>query len=669
MDEAMVPRRDRCSSCRELLELVPAHRRRELLQWEEGVAGEQGWSAALNRATTELARLMDAERCTVLAPMGRSFLRIVADSEGRQIGDLVVALDRYPELEHLLLREEPVLIAEVESSHLLRPVRHLLAEAGFVSILAVPLQLHDAASILRISSRTRSFQPVDQAILTAAAHLMEHVRMDRSNGEGLDDSWRALALHMADGLLEVAVDGRIVAVDGPIHDRLGVDPEALLGRNVEDFLAGTHVEEARREFMTLLQGKHPTPDGGLHWARLPGAGPMWLRFWGSRVEAPVPRVRLTFRREASHEASQRPIEQLLGDVPVPLLLLGPAEVLLWANRAAERLLGQSTEDLVGRPLSELVQSQGDEDRLILPGERRIPVRVLRAPQAWENGESTAGADPDSGNVVALLDLRRLSDAPRREAQMRATLERQLEELEGLRRQLRHQEAAKSRFLAAAAHELKSPLTVIQSYLEIFLSDMSQGLSPEQLSFLEVTYDSVGRLQRLVGDLVDLAALESGKIHLDITRVEPIPLMRAIEREMRPVAERAGLQLLAALPDRLPAVRGDADRIQQVLRSLLDNALKYTPEGGSVTLRAGSRDDTVVLELEDTGVGIPEDQVDTIFDEFVRIPHAGGGERGAGLGLTISRRIARALGGQVRAASTPGKGSTFSLHLPRWPEAE
>jgi two-component system sensor histidine kinase ResE len=272
--------------------------------------------------------------------------------------------------------------------------------------------------------------------------------------------------------------------------------------------------------------------------------------------------------------------------------------------------------------------------------------------------------------VALLDRRSAVDSAQREASLRATVRRQLAELDSIQHRLDTLESARATFLSASAHEFKTPLTVIQSYLEILVHDLSAGLSPEQLSFLRIAFESVLRLKRLVVDLTDLAALESGRMQMEIAAVDMGPRVETVLAEMRPLAARADIGLTVTIPDDLPPARGDGDRLEQVLRNLLDNAIKYTPAGGRVWVDGSAEGDSVVVAVHDTGIGIPDDALSAIFDEFYRAEHRGLGRRhGAGLGLTICRRIMAALGGRIVVTSSAGTGSVFSVWIPRWPDDE
>lgn len=258
----------------------------------------------------------------------------------------------------------------------------------------------------------------------------------------------------------------------------------------------------------------------------------------------------------------------------------------------------------------------------------------------------------------------------REARLQTHLEQTLADLERSQLRLAEVESTRHRFVSASAHELKTPITVARSYLEIILNDLREGLTEEQLSFVRIAHESVLRLRRLVGDLVDLAALDSGRIQLDIGRVAVDPLLDVVLDEQRTLAERAGIALARGPGQPGLALRASADRVEQVLRNLIDNALKFTPSGGTVTVLATSHDDSIALAVRDTGIGIAADAVGTIFGEFVQADSPGDMKRrGAGLGLAIARRIARALGGRITVESQPGTGSSFTIWLPRWPDDE
>jgi signal transduction histidine kinase len=246
-------------------------------------------------------------------------------------------------------------------------------------------------------------------------------------------------------------------------------------------------------------------------------------------------------------------------------------------------------------------------------------------------------------------------------ELRRTIESQAVLIADLKRQVEELTTRRTLFLSSSAHELKTPLTVLQVYLETLRDELATGMSDEQRSFVDICLESVLRLRRLVLDLVDLASLESGRVPLDIEEVEVADTIRGVVVELSPLAEKAGVRLALDLVDPLSAT-GDETRIQQIVRNLLDNAIKNTPAGGTITVRTTQDDGTVWISVADTGIGIPADRLEAIFEEFVRV-HPNDDKSGSGLGLAICGRLVAAMGGTICVTSEEGAGSTFTFTLP------
>lgn len=289
----------------------------------------------------------------------------------------------------------------------------------------------------------------------------------------------------------------------------------------------------------------------------------------------------------------------------------------------------------------------------------IPVAVLRMPE---------GAVAGGRKIIGLVDLRPFALSRDREAAMRATLSRQISELEKAQERVEEIESLKVRFLASSSHELKTPLTIIQSYLEILSTDLAAGLSDEQLSFIRIAHDAVLRLRRLVLDLVDLAALEGGQMPLSIEQTDLEALVTSVVQEIVPLAEKTGISLVCRVPGSPHPVRADPGRVRQVLHNLLDNALKYTPREGRISVELGYDEDAATVGVTNSDAVIPEEDIPYIFDPFSRgRTDSTSRQPGSGLGLTISRRLMAALGGRLTVESDPAHGTRFEARFPRWPE--
>ena len=223
------------------------------------------------------------------------------------------------------------------------------------------------------------------------------------------------------------------------------------------------------------------------------------------------------------------------------------------------------------------------------------------------------------------------------------------------------------FVANVSHELKTPLTSIQGFAQAIL-DGTADTPEERRQAAEVIYTEAGRMHRMVLNLLDLARLEAGTADLKMAPLNVRALLNAIAEKFAPLAQKAGVTLRLDMPPGLPALVGDGDRLAQVFTNLVDNALKFTPSGGQVTLRAASRANAggeMVFEVQDTGPGIPPEALSRIFDRFyqVDLSRSGGKKHGAGLGLSIVQEIVQAHGGRISVRSQLGQGTTFVLNLP------
>lgn len=252
---------------------------------------------------------------------------------------------------------------------------------------------------------------------------------------------------------------------------------------------------------------------------------------------------------------------------------------------------------------------------------------------------------------------------------RVDADRLLDRIAELRRSeevLLENERARTRFLSSAAHELKTPVTILKSYLETLMTDLAGGLSEEQTSLLEVAWDSSSRLERLVEDLLDLEALASGRLSLEMRPVYLEPLLERIVADHRNLARQADLTLALDLPgDRSAKVLADELRFEQILANMIGNALKYGRPGGEIRVSASFGGPRVRVAVADNGPGIAAEDQELVFEEFARLsgrrPRRGGG---SGLGLALARRLAQAQGGTIGVDSVVGAGSTFWFTLLR-----
>jgi signal transduction histidine kinase len=224
--------------------------------------------------------------------------------------------------------------------------------------------------------------------------------------------------------------------------------------------------------------------------------------------------------------------------------------------------------------------------------------------------------------------------------------------------LAHLNQMREQMTADIAHDLRSPLTVISGYLEI-LRDGSIEPSPERFDLM---YREAQRLQSLIEDLRTLSLADAGELKLYLAQHSSAEILRAAALSYEPMAKQKGIELKVSVDENLPTVNIDHGRMMQVIGNLVSNALRYSPQGGVIALRATRESDAVRWSVEDTGVGIPPEQLAHIFDRFYRVDKARQ-DGGSGLGLAIVKSIVEAHRGTIRAMSEVGKGTRMMILLP------
>lgn len=227
----------------------------------------------------------------------------------------------------------------------------------------------------------------------------------------------------------------------------------------------------------------------------------------------------------------------------------------------------------------------------------------------------------------------------------------------------HMEKVRREFVANVSHELRTPLTNIRSYAETLAEDDS--IDPKTAkSFLQVILNEVDRMTRIVKDLLTLSRLDYGKMDWKTSLFSPAHSLEEVCRAIRLEAQRRRHELLLEIPDDLPDMTGDRERIEQVFINILSNSIKYTPEGGRIVVRAGAQDGFLNVTVSDNGIGIPEKDIPRLFERFYRVDKARARESGGtGLGLAIAAEIVHHHGGRIDVKSAPGEGTAVTISLP------
>jgi len=247
------------------------------------------------------------------------------------------------------------------------------------------------------------------------------------------------------------------------------------------------------------------------------------------------------------------------------------------------------------------------------------------------------------------------------------LEEKMGELEEASREVVKLEEEKSRFLrflSIAAHDLKAPLTAIQGFLWVMLGGYAGELADKQRNMLERSSRRINELLNLISDLLDIPRIETGQIVPEMKEISLRQVIRNCLEGQRDLAKEKGIKIKVEIPEKISKIRGSSPRLQQVITNLIDNAITYTPEG-TVTLRVEEKNNEIQVEVIDTGIGIPPEDMPQLFEDFFRASNVEA--KGTGLGLSISKRIVEAHGGKIWCESPcpeSNQGSKFTFTLPK-----
>lgn len=220
------------------------------------------------------------------------------------------------------------------------------------------------------------------------------------------------------------------------------------------------------------------------------------------------------------------------------------------------------------------------------------------------------------------------------------------------------------FISLLAHELRTPLTSTRESLSLLLDEIPGRINQEQREFLSLAKEDIERLSRLVKDVSDLTRMEEGDLTCEPEGLDIGKVIKDCILSMKPLGAKKGLALEGRVPEDLPKAYADKDRMKQVLINLIDNAIKFSPPAGKISLEVVNSEDGLRISVADQGKGIGEEERKKIFDKFYQVKGKGP-EGGIGLGLSIVKGLIEVQGGEVWVESQPGKGTKFIFTLPRF----
>ncbi len=337
---------------------------------------------------------------------------------------------------------------------------------------------------------------------------------------------------------------------------------------------------------------------------------------------------------------------------VAISLVDEQERLISWNKFTENLLGMNKEDLYLRPVKSLYpegQWQKIRDHNI---RQKGMQHHLETQMTKKNGDlidvnvSLSVLKNPEGKVIGSIGvITDITERKRAEEQLKETME------------------IKSQFTSTVSHELRTPLTSMKEAITIVSDEVAGKINKDQRHFLDIAKRNIDRLSRLINDVLDFQKLSANKMKFHMQDNDIREIVKDAYHTMAPYAKKKQVNISIELDDNLPKARFDSDRIIQVITNLVSNSVKFTPENGQVSVCARKQDEDLVIQVRDTGMGIPKEALPKIFDQFYQVHRPAQQIKGTGLGLAIVKKIATMHGGRIEVESEVGKGTTFTVFLP------
>jgi len=341
-------------------------------------------------------------------------------------------------------------------------------------------------------------------------------------------------------------------------------------------------------------------------------------------------------------ASEKRFRIVIENVTDGIIIVNKKNKVCFVNPAAEALFDQKRNDLLNRPFKfPIAPNRTTELNIILKGKETKIAEMKVEEIVWE------------GEKVYLASLRNITERKQSEETLRAA-----------NRKLKKLNQMKSDFVSMVSHELKTPLTCIGNSIEILAASKTGDLNNNQEHLLAIAARNIDRLTNLLDELLDLSKIEAGKTDLKYSETDLENMIQHVVATFKSQAENNSLKLNGHCAKTLSKIYTDPNRLEQILCNLVSNAIKYSPDGGNIILSAQHNADTIEISVTDRGLGLSPEEQKLVFEQFYQVgENLNRSSNGFGLGLYITNKFVKELGGQISVESQLGKGSRFSVTLP------
>ncbi|MDZ4686859.1 MAG: PAS domain S-box protein [Planctomycetaceae bacterium] len=471
-----------------------------------------------------------------------------------------------------------------------------------------------------------------------------------------------------DCIISINHEGTITEFNAAAERTFGLRRTDAIGRELASLIIPPAYREPHRQGLAryLATGEGPVLNRRLELSALRADGSEFpIELTVTRIPLDGPPVFTAYLRDITERKAVEGVQARLAAIVATsedaIISKSPDGIIQSWNAAAERLFGYTAAEAIGRPITLVIPPDriNEEDRILAKLRARELVDHFQTIRQRKDGQLVAVSITVSPIVDAEGQLIGASKIVRDITREKAAEQ----QIQGLMAELQDADRRKDEFLATLAHELRNPLAPIRNTLEIL---KRQNLDGDTLTEARATMDrQLGQMVRLVDDLLDVSRITRDKLELRRERVELASIVHHAVETSRPLAEAAGHQLTVTLPPDPLYLDADPIRLAQVFGNLLSNACKYTEPGGRIDLAAERVDDSVVVRVKDTGIGIPVDKLDAVFELFAQVATAlERSQGGLGIGLTLAKRLVELHGGHVEVSSDgPGTGSEFRVRLP------